>query len=94
MNSNYTEQDVAQGVEAFTRRTEKDHWDATLFGSVLDDMECDPKEMNRLFARYLYLKEADASAAGIMDETMIRFSGWSFNTYLAHAFRSPNSEAE
>ncbi len=94
MNPFYTEQDVAEGVELFTQNTDKDHWDDTLFQSVMDNIEWDAKEMNRLFARYLFLKAADASAAGIMEETMIRFTGWSFDTYLANAFRRPNSEDE
>ena len=94
MNSNYTEQDVAQGVKAFTQIFGKNHWDDTLFQSVMDSMECDAKEMNRLFAHYLFLKAADASAAKVMAQTMIRITGWSFDTYLAHAFRRPNSEDE
>ena len=86
MNMDYTVEEVAKAVKAFEQVKDADIWDGTLFNLVIEEMEVDAKEMNRLFSRYLFLSKTNPKEAKVMDETMIRFTGWAFNTCLTNAF--------
>ena len=96
MDQNYTEEEVRQAAKLFNEAKDERHYNERLVWQVADEAEWCGKEMNRLFAKYLFVRGTrQHEVADAMDETIIRITGWSFDTYLVNTFlRSQETEDE
>lgn len=87
MDQNYTAEEVAVAAKLFNEAKDKNPYSDHLAWEVAEGAEWCGKDINKLFARYL-LKRASGQHAVVnaMDETIIRLTGWSFDTYLVNAY--------
>lgn len=87
MDQNYTAEEVAVAAKLFNEAQEKDPYNVELVWEVEEQAEWCSKEMNRLFAKYLFVRgTGQHEVADAMDETIVRMTGWSFDTYLVNTF--------
>ena len=87
MDQNYTAEDVVLAAKLFTEAKGVDPYNYHLTWEVSKEADLCGKEMNKLFAKYLFVKGAGQhEIADAMDETIIRITGWSFDTYLVNTF--------
>jgi len=93
MDQNYTEEEVKQATKLFFYAKDENHYNERVVWVVADEAEWCGKEMNRLFAKFLFMKASGQhDVANAMDETIIRITGWSFDTYLVNTFLRSQSE--
>lgn len=87
MDQDYTAEEVAVAAKLFNEANSKAPYNDHLAWEVAEGAEWCGKEMNRLFAKYLFTRgTGQHDVADAMDETIIRLTGWSFDTYLVNVF--------
>ena len=87
MDQNYTAEEVAVAAKLFNEAKDKDPYNVQLVWDVTGQAEWCSKEMNRLFAKYIFVRgTGQHEVADAMDETIIRLTGWSFDTWLVNGF--------
>ena len=93
MDQNYTAEEVAVAARLFTEAKEKDHCNSDLDWEIAENAEWCNKEINKLFTKYLFVRgTGQHEIADAMDETIIRLTGWSFDTYLVNTFLRSQSD--
>lgn len=87
MDQEYTEEEVNEAIKLFFKAKGKNHHNDYLAWEVAEGAEWDGKEMNKLFQKYIHIKDNGLlHVADAMDETIVRLTGWSFETYLVNTF--------
>ena len=87
MYQHYTAGEVKQATKLFFDAKDKNPYSDHLAWEVAEGAEWCGKEMNKLFAKYLFKRgTGQHDVADAMDETIIRLTGWSFDTYLVNAY--------